>query len=105
MLESGPGVARALRGRLACRQREPGQIMNWIRVIGICAAIGMLGACSTPEGRTAQAQESAYKSQQKIADERLKLVHKYQGCVKSAGGDKQKETACESYPKAADALK
>jgi hypothetical protein len=79
--------------------------MNWIRVIGICAAIGMLGACSTPEQRAAQAQEGAYRSQQKVADERLKLVDKYQDCVKNAGGDKQKEAACESYLKAADALK
>jgi hypothetical protein len=65
----------------------------------------MLGACSSPEGRAAQAQEGAYKSQQKVADEPLKLAHRYQACVNSAGGDKQKEAACESYPKAADALK
>ena len=79
--------------------------MNLTKAIGTLAVIGLLGACSTPQERAAEAQEGAYDSQKKVADERLKLVDKYQACVKDAGGDKQKEAACESYLKAADALK
>ena len=79
--------------------------MNLTKAIGVLAAIGLLAACSTPQERAAEAQEGAYDSQKKVADERLKLVDKYQSCVKDAGADQQKAAACDSYLKAAEALK
>jgi len=79
--------------------------MKTIKMIAVAGAIGLLTACSTPQDRAAKAQEGAYEAQQKVAQERLKLVDKYQACVKSAGADQQKAAACDSYLKSADALK
>ena len=79
--------------------------MTMIRMIGMAGVFGLLTACSTPQERAADAQAGASEAQQKVAEERLKLVDKYQTCVKQAGADQQKAAACESYLKAADALK
>jgi outer membrane murein-binding lipoprotein Lpp len=54
---------------------------------------------------TERAQENAYKAQQNVAEERLKLVEQYKDCVKDAGDDAQKAEACDHYLRAADALK
>lgn len=79
--------------------------MNFVKAIGVVAAIAVLAACSTPQERAAEAQEGAYKAQGKVSQERLKLVDKYQACVKDAADNQQKAAACESYLKAAEALK
>jgi len=71
--------------------------MNLIKTFGLVVAVGALAACSSPQDRAAKAQEGAYDAQQKVAQERLKLVEKYQACMKAA--------ACDSYLKSADALK
>lgn len=55
-------------------------------------------------GGAERAQKGAYKAQQNVAEERLKLVDKYQQCVKDAGDDTQKVEACDTYLKAAEAL-
>jgi hypothetical protein len=55
-------------------------------------------ACSTPQDR-------AYKAQENVHKERLKLVDEYKKCVETAGTDKQKVEACDQYLKAANALK
>jgi len=65
----------------------------------------MIGACSTPAERASKAQEKTYKAQESIARERLDLVEKYTECVKKAGNDKLKIEACDTYLKAAEALK
>jgi hypothetical protein len=52
-----------------------------------------------------RAQEPAYEAQERVAQQRLNLVDKYQKCVRDAGSDQSKAVACESYLKAAEALK
>ena len=55
-------------------------------------------ACSNPQDR-------AYKAQEGVHKERLKLVDEYKKCLKKAGSDKLKVEACDQYLKAAEALK
>ena len=52
-----------------------------------------------------RAQERAYEAQERVAQQRLYLVDKYQKCVSNAGSDQSQAVACESYVKAAEALK
>ena len=79
--------------------------MNHLERLCAAACIALLAACSSPQDKAAEAQEDAFKAQKNVADQRLELVNKYQQCVKEAGENKQKAEACESYLKAADALK
>ena len=60
--------------------------------------VGMTLACSSP-------QDKAYKAQENVHKERLKLVEQYQKCMKDAGEDQEKQEACDQYLKAAEALK
>ena len=60
--------------------------------------VGMTLAC-------ASSQDKAYKAQEKVHKERLKLVEQYQKCMKEAGEDQEKKEACDQYLKAAEALK
>ena len=79
--------------------------MNFVKVVSVALLIGLLTACSTPQDRAAKAQQRSYEAQEKVAKERLKLVDQYHACVKEAGDDRQKATACDSYLRAAEALK
>ena len=68
-----------------------------------------LGCGSSAE----KAQKDSYKAQENVANQRLELVEKYQECMKDAaeaseedGSDQAtREEACDSYLKAAEALK
>lgn len=72
----------------------------------ICASVlGLLAACSTPEKDAARAQKRSYEAQEDVAKERLKLVEEYQDCVEDAEGDALRIEACDSYLRAAEALK
>jgi outer membrane biogenesis lipoprotein LolB len=62
----------------------------------------MLAGCGSSAER---AQKNAYKAQQNVSEERLRLVEQYQDCIKDAGDDAQKAEACDHYLRAADALK
>ena len=79
--------------------------MKALKLAGIALMIGLLAACATPEEKAAQAQEGSYKAQENVANRRLELIDKYQSCVKDAAGNKQKAEACDSYLRAAEALK
>ena len=79
--------------------------MDSIKMACAALALGLLGACASPQDKAANAQADAAKAQERVANERLELVNKYQKCVKDAGDDQQKAAACDSYLKAADALK
>lgn len=79
--------------------------MDCVKLLGVATLIGLLAACATPQEKAADAQRGAYEAQESVANERLKLVGKYQACVKDAGGNEQKAAACDSYLKAAEALK
>lgn len=85
--------------------RERGTEMRFVKLAGVAALVGILGACSSPQERAAEAQEDAYKAQENVAKKRLQLVDQYQSCVKDAAGNQQKAAACDSYLKAAEALK
>ena len=52
-----------------------------------------------------RAQKDSYEAQENVANKRVKLVEQYQQCVKEAAEDAKKVEACESYLKAAEALK
>ena len=60
--------------------------------------LGLTLGCASPQDR-------AYEAQGNVHKERLKLVEKYQKCLKDAGDDKTKAEACDQYLKAAEALK
>ncbi len=72
----------------------------------ICTVfMGLLVACSNPQKDAAKAQERSYEAQEDVTRQRLELVDKYQQCVKNAAGDALKVEACDSYLRAAEALK
>ena len=67
--------------------------------------LGILAGCSTPEEKAAKAQQESYEAQGAVAEERLKLVDEYRKCVTDSGEDALKMEACDTYLKAAEALK
>ena len=79
--------------------------MDLIKMVCLATTVGLLAACATPQERAADAQADASRAQEKIAQQRLDLVAKYQKCVNDAAGNQQKAAACDSYLKAAEALK
>ena len=72
--------------------------MKLINVFLVFTVLLLTLACSNPQDR-------AYKAQEGVHKERLKLVDQYQKCLKKAGSDKVKVEACDQYLKAAEALK
>ena len=70
-------------------------------MILIIATLITIGCGSSVE----RAQKDSYKAQENVANERLKLVEEYRQCIEKAGEDQQKVEACDSYLKAAEALK
>ena len=79
--------------------------MHSMKFLSLFISVVVLGACSSPADRASKAQEQSFKAQGNIATERLDLVAKYQDCVEKASNDRQKIEACDSYLKAAEALK
>ena len=79
--------------------------MRYVAAIACTILMGLAGACSSPHKDAARAQEKSHKAQEDVAKERLKLVDKYQSCVKKASGNAEKIEACDSYLRAAEALK
>ena len=72
--------------------------MKSITVVVLSLVVGLTLACSTP-------QDKAFKAQERVHKERLKLVDEYKKCLQKAGDDNQKIEACDQYLKAAEALK
>ncbi len=79
--------------------------MRHALMIAFSGSLLLISACGSAERDAARAQERAYEAQERIAEERLDLVEKYQDCVEDADGNQTKAAACESYLKAAEALK
>lgn len=86
--------------------------MHVLKIVSAVVCIGVLAACATPQEKAAKAQAGAYQAQEAVAKQqetvvkrRLDLVAQYQKCVEQAAGDEQKVEACDSYLKAAEALK
>jgi hypothetical protein len=72
--------------------------MKTITVFVLALVMGLALGCASP-------QDKAYKAQGKVHKERLKLVDEYKKCLQKAGDDKTAIEACDSYLKAAEALK
>lgn len=81
------------------------RFMRQPSMIACLVSLALVSACGSAERDAARAQERAYEAQERVAEERLDLVEKYQDCVEKAGGNPTKAAACESYLKAAEALK
>ena len=79
--------------------------MRYTTIITCALLVGFLTACSNPHKDAARAQEKSHEAQEGVAKERLELVDKYQACVSDASGDNEKIEACDSYLRAAEALK
>jgi len=79
--------------------------MWYLRTFAGLVLLAAVAGCSSPEERAAAAAESASEAEEEVARRRLELVDKYQTCIEEAAGDAMKAEACESYLKAADALK
>lgn len=79
--------------------------MQYVTVAACVVLMGFAGACSSPHKDAARAQEKSHQAQEDVAKQRLKLVDQYQSCVKKASGDAEKIEACDSYLRAAEALK
>ena len=79
--------------------------MRLVMTIACLGLAGLMSGCGSSARQADRAQERAYEAQERIAEQRLELVDKYQDCVEDAGGDHTKVVACESYLKAAEALK
>jgi hypothetical protein len=67
--------------------------------------LAVLAGCSSPQDGVAKAQEQSYEAQEAVARPHLELVDKYQACVDESAGDTQRMEACDSYLRAAEALK
>jgi len=72
--------------------------MKLMRVFLVVIVVGMVSACASAERKNT-------RSQTKINNEKIKLSEEYQKCMKKAEGVKDKESECEKYLKAAEALK
>ena len=72
--------------------------MKITRCVCVFAIILMIAGCGS-------AERKANKSIAKVNDERLSLIEDYEKCIKKAGEDEAKSEACDSYLKAADALR
>ncbi len=79
--------------------------MRLYKVLVYVTCLGLLAACSSPEEDAAKAQKRSYDALGAVAEERLKLVDEYRDCVGASGGDELKVEACDSYLRAAEALK
>ena len=66
----------------------------------LLATIAMPGC-----GGASKAQKRAFKADEAVSKERLRLVDEYERCIDKANGDYTKEGACERYLKSAEALK
>ena len=76
--------------------------MGLAKATALLVTIALLSACG---GGASRAQKRAYRAEEAISKQRLDLVEQYQQCVADAGNDLQKIEACDSYLRAAEALK
>ena len=79
--------------------------MHHLKILAITALLGFLAACSSPQDDAARAQEKSYDAQEKVATQRLELIEQYRSCIEEASGDSLKVESCDSYLRAAEALK
>ena len=76
--------------------------MRLTRIIVLLTVAALVMGCG---GNPRRAEARAHQASANVSSERLKLVGQYQSCVKKAGEDGQKVEACDSFLRAAVALK
>ena len=69
--------------------------MRLLVTVACFGLAGLMSGCGSSARQADRAQERAYEAQERIAEQRLELIEKYQDCVKDAGGDQTKAIACE----------
>jgi len=72
--------------------------MKSVYVLVLVFVLSIALACASPQDR-------AYEAQERVYNQRLRLVDEYKQCLEKAGSDKQKAETCDQYLKAAEALK
>ncbi len=81
------------------KTENKGEAMKLVKILLIIfVAAGLIVGCQS-------AKEKAYHSEKEVNEERLELIEQYKDCMEKADKDKEKESECEQYLKAADALK
>ena len=79
--------------------------MKTMKALIIVSILVIVVACGGSSRRSDRAATTSADPQSKIAQERLNLIEDYKKCVEKAGEDRDKIEACDSYLKAAEALK
>ena len=88
-----------------CLSREKGGTMKIVKTLIVVCFMVMIVACGHRERQALKATRKAADSQSAVSQERLKLIEDYKKCVEKAGEDRNKVEACDTYLKAAEALK
>jgi hypothetical protein len=75
------------------------------RATALIACLLLAGATLPGCGSgAAKAQKRAYKADEAVSKERLRLIDEYEKCLGKAAGDVTKQAGCERYLKSAEAL-
>jgi hypothetical protein len=74
-------------------------------VPGLFAMLLAAALACTGCGGATKAQKRAYRADEAVSRERLRLVEEYERCLREAGGDRNAAEACERFLKSAEALK
>ncbi len=72
-----------------------------VNALFLLPAASLLVGCSG----AGRAQKRAYRAEEAVAKERLRLIEDYQRCMRKADGDPMREDGCETYRRSAEALK
>ena len=88
-----------------CLSRKKGGTMKVVKTLIVVCFVVMIVACGHRERQANKATRKAADSQAAVSQERLKLIEDYKKCVEQAGEDRNKVEACDTYLKAAEALK
>lgn len=70
-------------------------------LLALPGAVLALGGC----GGATRAQKRAFRANEAVSKERLRLVDEYQDCIDRAAGDTLDQRGCERYLRSAEALK
>jgi outer membrane biogenesis lipoprotein LolB len=82
-----------------------GECMKLQKILILVTVVLIMIGCGMSERRANRATAKSADYQTKVSKERLKLIDDYKKCVEKAGEDKEKIEGCDSYLKAAEALK
>ena len=80
-------------------------------IICLVLSLGLITACSSPDSADEapsevmdESSESSVGLQERLVEERLRLIDQYRDCVEQAGTDPEQVEACDAFLNAAEAL-